>query len=182
MKQITWLVVLASVVQWTFAPDARAVDVIGTNTAIVIEKTKQSKLTFKLCSFKIKKCEQLGKTTGYTKQELLDQKLQEQLEAAGVTVLAAGAVVAIPYIWFYGGLATVAIGMSTGATAVPLLLTFGGMGASAYGGYRGVKSAVSQFRQVGVLRDEIIEDRDFSKSDEKILRIAEDLKTVLEKI
>ncbi len=182
MKQITWLVGLVCAAQFTLAPYAKAVDVIGTNTAIVIEKTKQAKLTFKLCNFKIKKCEQLGKSTGYTKQELQDQRLQEQLEAAGVTVLAVGAVVAIPYIWFYGGLATVAIGMSTGATAAPLLLTFGGMGGAAYGAYRGAKSAVGQFRQTRVLRDEIIEDRNFNETDEKILRLADDLKTVLEKI
>jgi len=182
MKQVTWLVGLVCAAQLMLAPYAKAVDVIGTSQAIVIEKTKQGKLSFKVCSFKIKKCEVLGKASGYTKQELQDQRLQEQLEAAGVTLLAAGAVVAIPYIWFYGGLATVAVGMSTGATPVPLMRTVGGMGGSGDGAYRGAKEAVGKFRQTRGLRDEIIEDRNFNETDEKILRLADDLKTVLEKI
>lgn len=182
MRRLGNLILISFVVSLVKLPQARAIDVLGPNTAIVVEQTKSGRVTFQLCSFKKKACETLGRKSGYTQRELQEQRVYEHLEASGILLIAGGLIVATPYVWAYGWFNVIGTSMAGGAVNAAFYLMVGTTGGMLYAVYRGVRETIAQFRQTRVLRDEIIQDRDLLETDEKVVRIAGDLRTVLEKI
>lgn len=134
-------------------------------------------------------CDQIGSKPYYSKESLKDLRVDEYVEASLKTLADIGIVIGM----IYGGaaLGAAAAGSSVFATGTVIGDIFGGFvlgtGGAVAGGGGGVAittltkklNPVRQFKQAAVLSDDLINDVDIEKEDERIENMVELLNEIL---